>query len=127
MKPETHPATAQPAPCGALAHPEIRDLIERAVRLDATAALTAREENLLVWNAATLETLGSFYWLDFVAISGQPLPDPGVRPQREAMAPYADRPRDFERALGFVHRVREYIERAEIKYSAPVASLGGWA
>jgi hypothetical protein len=102
---------------GALAHPDICDLLERGRQLHETDLLTDREGNLVVWRSASMETLCAAYWHDLNALVGAPLPDPGCRPMADAMHPYrSDKPYDLNRCLGFYHRLREFIERLEAKY-----------
>ena len=102
---------------GALAHPQICDLLDRGERLYESGLLTCNEGNRVVWSSASMETLATAYWRDLNALEGKPLPDPGCRPQAPAMHPYKPgAPYDLNRCLGYVHRFREFIERLEAKY-----------
>lgn len=102
---------------GALAHPDICDLLDRGRQLYDSGLLTDREGTLVVWRSASMETLVSAYWHDLHVLIGAPLPDPGCRPMTDAMHPYRDdKPYSLPRCLGFYHRLREFIERLERKY-----------
>lgn len=99
-------------------HPEIADLIDRLIALDHSGALTEREERNVISSIAGLEVEVDHY-RNFIGKLplGRLLPDPGCRPSREAII---NRPWTKENALrflGFVHRVREYVEKLEAKYS----------
>lgn len=59
------------------------------------------------------------FWTDLNSLRGHPLPDPGCRPTGPEVFAFLDdpaAPRDFSLALGYLHRVREYVERLEAKY-----------
>lgn len=98
-------------------HYEIFQLSERLFQLDATGSLTAKESVRTAQLVMALECRGGDFWPEFEALRGQPLPDPGIRPLAESIWPYhSKRPRDFNACLGFVHRIREWLERVEVKY-----------
>ena len=99
-----------------LGHPEVCRLLTRIERLDHSGALSDAEINRIVWSGANLETFAGYYWRDFNAFVGKPLPDPGCRPLYDALYPFDDRKPDFSRVLGYFHRVRQYVERLEAKY-----------
>lgn len=104
---------------GALAHPDICDLLERGRQLYDTDLLTCNEGNRLIWSMASMETLCSTYWHDLNALIGAPLPDPDPvrRPMARDLYPYrSNKPYDLNAMLGFYHRLREFIERLEAKY-----------
>lgn len=72
----------------------------------------------------TLSVLGLYdirmaFWDELNAIVEQDLPDTGCRPTGPEVFAFLDnrsKPRDFDLALGYLHRVREYAERLETKY-----------
>ncbi|MDF3607913.1 hypothetical protein PE067_18275 [Paracoccus sp. DMF-8] len=101
----------------AFGHPEVYMLAERLRRLYDDASLKPNEMNRACWSIASLQTLSGAYWHDLHALVGKPLPDPGCRPMLDAMHPYADGKKpDFQRMLGYYHRIREFAERAERRY-----------
>jgi hypothetical protein len=115
--------TNQPDTCwnAAFGHPSVDLLAERLRHLFDIAPLKSNEKNRCCWSIASLETLSSTYWRDLYALVDQPLPDPGCRPMLDAMHPYANGKKpDFQRMLGYFHRIREFAERCELRYFGSV-------
>lgn len=113
-QPDAQPAQTWNAFWG---HPQVHHLTERLRHLFDTAPLKPNEKNRCVWSIASLETLSSAYCQDLHALVEKQLPDPGCRPMLDAMHPYADGKRpDFQRMLGYFHRIREFAERCEKRY-----------
>ncbi len=107
---------------GYWSHPEIADLIDRLIALDHSGALSEREERLVVDAIAGIEVEVDHY-RNFIGElpSERLLPDPGCRPSREAIINRAWTRENAVRFLGFIHRVREYVEKLEAKYG-----VAGW-
>lgn len=102
---------------GYWSHPEIADLIDRLISLDQSGVLTDREERLVVGAMAGIEVEVDHY-RNFIGELPLErfLPDPGCRPSREAIINRPWTKENAVRFLGFIHRVREYVEKLEAKY-----------
>jgi len=102
---------------GYWAHPEVAHLIDRLIALDHSGALSEREERQVISSIAGLEVEVDHY-RDFIGKlpRGRLLPDPGCRPSRETIINRPWTKENAARFLGFIHRVREYVEKLEAKY-----------
>lgn len=102
---------------GYWAHPEIADLIDRLVALDKTGALSTAEEFRVASTISAIEVEVDHYrdWL-LKLPARRLLPDPGCRPLRDAIINRPWTRENAVRLLGFIHRVREYVEKMEAKY-----------
>ncbi len=111
-------------PPGYWAHPDIENLIARLIALDHTGALSKSEDLRVIAGISAIEAEIDQYrlLLGNLSMSGA-LPDPGCRPRR---GDFINSPWTRESAiklLGYIHRIRELVERLEAKYGlAPESS-----
>jgi hypothetical protein len=100
-------------------HPEFRAVARRLANLMLSKRLNQKELEYVCSAFLDLAEIWLAFCDEFGALVNKDLPDPGCRPDvREAVAFLEDRskPRSFDLALGYVHRVREYVERLEATY-----------
>lgn len=98
-------------------HPEIARLIDRLDALDDTCALSAREDTIITWSKAAIETEAGHHRWELACLSrDRLLPDPGARPSRGRIINHQPDAEGLRLFLGYLHRVREWVEKTEAKY-----------
>lgn len=100
-------------------HPDLLVVGRRLGNLMLSKRLTETEALHVTLGIMGLADIRLAFWDDLNALVDRDLPDPGCRPTGpEVFGFLEDRsmPRDFNLALGYLHRLREYAGRLEAKY-----------
>lgn len=100
-------------------HPDLLAVSRRLGNLALSRRLTQNETDSAVFAIMGLADIRLSFWDDLNGLVEHPLPDPGCRPSGHEVFAFLDNrstPRNFNLALGYLHRVREYAERLETKY-----------
>lgn len=102
---------------GAMAHPDLTAMMQRIALLRGSGKVSVDEDTRLTSCGESIAILAQRYAPDLDALRHQPLPDPGLRPDVSMIHPFAGyQPRNLPMALGYMHRVREYLARLEAKH-----------
>jgi predicted RNA-binding Zn-ribbon protein involved in translation (DUF1610 family) len=81
---------------------------------------SAPEREMVRTLAYEINEIEMEFWEELSDLGDDPIPDPGCRPDSADVFAFCfDRSavRDFTKLLGYLHRIREYVERLEAKYS----------
>jgi hypothetical protein len=100
------------------AHAGLKELDKRL--LDRSQAKAHSEADLvnIEKRRSELQDIRLAFWEELNQLAGKTLPDPGCRPDAAEVFAYREHPpayRDFTKALGYLHRILEYVERLEEK------------
>ncbi|ARU00868.1 hypothetical protein [Yoonia vestfoldensis] len=100
-------------------HPGLLEVSRRLCNLLLSKRLTETEALHMSSGIKGLSDVWLVFWDDLNALASQDLPETDCRPAgTEVFTFLSDRsmPRNFNLALGYLHRLWEYAERLEAKY-----------